>query len=91
MAIKDLREFMAALEPLNEMRTVEGADWDLEIHCDRWTVVRVCTVQEEHGGGKRCVRVRYRLRASGLLRLSVFAAAGVAVTGLGFLAVAADT
>jgi hypothetical protein len=45
------------------------SDWDLEIHCDPWTVVQVCTVQEEHGGGRRCVRVRYRLRPSWYLRL----------------------
>ena len=31
MAIRDLREFMAALEPMDEIRTVDGADWDLEI------------------------------------------------------------
>jgi GT2 family glycosyltransferase len=45
------------------------SEWDLEVHCDPWTVVQVCTVQEEHGGGRRCVRVRYRLRPSWYLRL----------------------
>jgi hypothetical protein len=38
------------------------SDWDLEVHCHPWTVVRVSTAQEEHGGGKRLIRVRYRLR-----------------------------
>jgi GT2 family glycosyltransferase len=40
-------------------------DWDLEIYCHPWTVVQVCTAQEEHGGRKRLIRVRYRLRPSG--------------------------
>jgi hypothetical protein len=42
--------------------------WDLEIHCHPWTVVQVCTAQEEHGSGKRLIRVRYRLRLSGYTR-----------------------
>jgi UbiD family decarboxylase len=31
VAIGDLREFMSALEATHEIRTVDGADWDLEI------------------------------------------------------------
>jgi GT2 family glycosyltransferase len=41
------------------------ADWDVELHLHPWTVLRVCTAQEEHGGGRRLVRVRCCLRASG--------------------------
>src|SRR5439155_5349088 len=43
--------------------------WDLEIYCHPWTVVQVCTAQEDHGGGKHLIRVRYRLRLSAWTRL----------------------
>lgn len=36
------------------------ADWDAEIFGHPWTCVRVTSVQEEHGEGKRLVRLRYR-------------------------------
>jgi GT2 family glycosyltransferase len=52
------------------------SDWDLEIYCHPWTVVRVCTAEEEHGGHRHLVRVRYRLRPSG--HLNLVAAAGMA-------------
>jgi GT2 family glycosyltransferase len=39
--------------------------WDLEVAGDRYTAVRICTVQEEHGGGKRLIRVRYRVSPRG--------------------------
>jgi hypothetical protein len=38
------------------------SNWDLRIYCQTWTVVEVCTAQEEHGAGKRLIRVGYRLR-----------------------------
>jgi O-antigen biosynthesis protein len=38
--------------------------WDLELHGHPWTQVEVRSVQEEHGGGKRLIRVALRLRAS---------------------------
>jgi O-antigen biosynthesis protein len=65
-------------------RTIDSGweDWDLEIYCHPWTVVRVCTAQENHGAGKRLIRVRYGLRPSGytrLLGLAALAAAGPAV------------
>src|SRR5262249_13332145 len=44
-------------------------DWDLEIYCHPWTVVQVCTAQEEHGSGKRLIRARFGLRTSGYTRL----------------------
>jgi GT2 family glycosyltransferase len=48
-------------------KTVDSGweDWDLEIHCHPWTVLQVCTAQEDHGGQKRLLRVRYRLRLGG--------------------------
>jgi GT2 family glycosyltransferase len=38
------------------------SDWDVEIYCHPWTVVQVCTAEENHGQNKRLIRVRYRLR-----------------------------
>lgn len=35
-------------------------DWDVEVFGHPWTCVRVTTVQEEHGSGRRLVRLRYR-------------------------------
>ena len=63
------------------------SDWDLEVYCHPWTVVQVCTAQEDHGGGKRLIRVRYRLRASGYTAgLGALAAlAGVLAAGLSVL------
>jgi GT2 family glycosyltransferase len=49
-------------------------DWDLEIYCHPWTIVQMCTADEEHGGGKRLIRVRFRLRPSGYLKLLAAAA-----------------
>jgi O-antigen biosynthesis protein len=37
------------------------SDCDLAIYCHPCTEVRVCTVQEDHGGGRRLLRVRYRM------------------------------
>lgn len=39
--------------------------WDLELFCNSWTVARMVTADEEHGGGKRLIRVRYLARPSG--------------------------
>jgi hypothetical protein len=84
-------------------RTIDSgwADWDVEVHCHPWTVVQIATAEEDHGGAKRLVRVRFALRASGYLRALSIAAVtcgllGVAVSspiagglGLGFLAAGA--
>lgn len=50
------------------------SDWDLEIYCHPWTVVRISTSQENHGGGQRVIRVRYRLRPTGYLKVLFVAA-----------------
>jgi GT2 family glycosyltransferase len=42
--------------------------WDLELYCHPWTIVQVYTAQEDHGGLKRLIRVRYRLRPSGYIK-----------------------
>jgi hypothetical protein len=46
-------------------------DWDLEIYCHPWTVVQVCTVEEEHGSEKRMIQARFRLRTNGYTRLLI--------------------
>jgi GT2 family glycosyltransferase len=45
------------------------SEWDLEIYCHAWTVVQVSTAQEEHGQGRRLIRVRYRLRTDGYAKI----------------------
>jgi GT2 family glycosyltransferase len=59
---------------LNEHRwgkTIDSGweDWDLSVYCHPWTVLQVCTAQENHGGGKRLIPVRFQLRAGSYLRL----------------------
>jgi GT2 family glycosyltransferase len=51
-------------------RTVDSGwnNWDLEVYCHPWTVVQVSTVQEDHGGDRHLIQVRYRLRMSSYLR-----------------------
>jgi GT2 family glycosyltransferase len=73
---------------LNERRWGKTLDsgwsnWDVEIYCHPWTVVQVCTAEEDHGGGKRLICVRYRLRASGYLRALGAAAALLGLLGAG--------
>ncbi len=43
--------------------------WDLEVYCHRWIMVRIATAQEEHGQGKRLVRIRYRTVPSEICRV----------------------
>jgi GT2 family glycosyltransferase len=38
--------------------------WDLELHGHPWSRVRCRTVQEEHGGGRRLIRVGVRVHVS---------------------------
>jgi hypothetical protein len=51
------------------------SDADLEVFHDPWKIVKICTVQEEHGCGKRLIRVRYRQRLGGLTK--AFALLGI--------------
>ncbi|MFL5241598.1 MAG: glycosyltransferase [Gemmataceae bacterium] len=41
------------------------SNWDVEIYCHPWAVVRVCTAQEDHGGNTHLIRVRFCLCPSG--------------------------
>jgi len=45
------------------------SDWDITLYCHPWTSVHVCTTQEDHGNGKRLIRVRYALRTTGHTKL----------------------
>jgi GT2 family glycosyltransferase len=79
---------------LNEHRWAKGIDsgwsaWDLEVHCHPWTVVRICTAQQDYGSRKRVIVVRYRLRPSGHLQTLGVVAVLAAVAGLGLRAWAA--
>jgi len=87
-----------AIDYLSELRCGKSIDtgWsdaDIEVFCDPWTVVRVCTAQEEHGGGRRLIRIRYKLRLSDLAKVIALSGAvavaftacfsGLAATGIG--------
>jgi hypothetical protein len=60
------------------------SDWDIEMTCHLWNVIRVCTAQEDHGSGRRVIGVRYRLCPSGYTKamLGVAALAAVAAAVL---------
>jgi GT2 family glycosyltransferase len=56
------------------------SDWDLEVACGRWTFLRIRSVQEDHGGGKRLIRLGIQLYARGVLVIT--AIVGAALTGI---------
>jgi len=68
------------LEKLRWPKVIDAgwSDWDLEVLRHVWTAVQICTTQEDHGGKKRLIRVRYRVKLRGLAKL-VFAT-GLALT-----------
>jgi GT2 family glycosyltransferase len=61
------------------------SDWDVEIYCHPWTVLRVCTAQEAHGSSERLIRVRYRLRCSQYTKALAGVAVLAAAAGVGLL------
>ncbi len=76
-----------SLDYMNEYRIGRVIDsgwfnWDIGVYCQPGIVLKVATVQEDHGGGRRLVRVRYRLSItpwfawSGLAGLLILAAVG---------------
>ena len=74
----------AAIACLTERRWVKildsgWSDWDLQVYCQAWTVVRVCTVQEDHGSGRRLIRARLSLRLRTSARLALAAGLVVAI------------
>jgi len=76
-----LRGVIAYLEKHRWGKVIDSGwcDWDLEIFCYRWVTVQVCTTQEDHGSGKRLVRVRYRQRLRGYTKLLGLAGVAMAV------------
>jgi O-antigen biosynthesis protein len=67
-----------ALDYMNEYRIgklIDSGwfDWDIGVYCQAGIILKVATVQEDHGGGRRLVRIRYRLAISPWLPLSVLA------------------
>jgi GT2 family glycosyltransferase len=62
------------------------SDWDLEVFCHSWTIIQLSTVEENHGSGKRLIRVRYRLRPSGYMKTLVIATIFAAIAAVGLLA-----
>jgi GT2 family glycosyltransferase len=63
-----LERFVAELAESGWVRTVDAvqASWDVLVHCDRWTALQIRTVQEDHGSGRRLLRVCYRVRPTKL-------------------------
>jgi GT2 family glycosyltransferase len=54
--------------------------WDLEVHYHPWTMLQVFTTEENHGGNKRLIRIRYRMRLTDLSRLvALLSCASIAV------------
>jgi hypothetical protein len=69
------------------------ASWDLEVYCHPWSIVQVCTAQQDYGGGKREICVRYCRRPSGYLKalgvLATLSAGGAVALSVWPLAVGA--
>jgi GT2 family glycosyltransferase len=59
------------------------SDWDLEVYCDRWTVVRISSAQEEHGG-KSLIRVRFRALPGRHVKLAAASAMVAAMVAAAF-------
>ena len=87
---KDRTELLGrALAILDEHRWGRVLDtgwfeWDLAVYCGSGLILRVVTAQEEHGQGKRLIRIRYRLaptaRLGVICAVSIVALAVVALT-----------
>lgn len=77
-----LGEVVAVLTEQRWARVLDSgwSDWDLQVYCQAWTLARICTVQEDHGGGKRLIRVRFQMLPRASARLVL--AAGLAGAGV---------
>jgi hypothetical protein len=86
----------AVVAYLTERRWAKVVDpgWsnrDLLIYCHPWTEVRICTVQEDHGSGRRLIRARFQMRPRGVMYLALAAAiivTALVVTRIGIIAAA---
>jgi O-antigen biosynthesis protein len=79
-----LQRAMAVLDQHRWGRVIDTGwfEWDLAVYCDSGLVLKVVTAQEEHGQGRRLIRVRYQLATTARLRV-------IAVVSLIVLAVVA--
>jgi GT2 family glycosyltransferase len=92
-----LRALVAELDKRRCGRALDTgwSDWDIELPCGPFVGIRVVTAQEEHGGGRRLIRVRYRSAPTALAvvcaapALAATAAAALARPGLAAAALAA--
>jgi GT2 family glycosyltransferase len=60
------------------------SSWDVEVHGHPWSLLQVCTAEEDHGGSKHLIRVRCRLRLTGFARGSALVGGAVAAGAAGF-------
>jgi GT2 family glycosyltransferase len=44
-------------------------EWDIVVYCDAGLILKVVTVQEEHGQGKRLIRIRFQLGPTARLKV----------------------
>src|SRR5712691_3174784 len=76
---------------LHEQRWSKSIDtgwenWDVEVLCRPWTMFRLTTAQEEHGGNRRLIRVRQQVRPSGYTQALWMFSGVVGVLGVIFSA-----
>src|SRR5262249_20856979 len=57
--------------------------WDVEVHYHPWTLLQVYTTEENHGGDRRLIRVRYRVRLTELSRVVGILAGGALLVSAG--------
>jgi hypothetical protein len=53
--------------------------WDVEVSAHPWTRLQLCTAEENHGGTRRLIRTRYRLRWTPFARAVGLAGAAACV------------
>jgi GT2 family glycosyltransferase len=76
-----LRSFLAHLLQHRWGTTIDSG-WsfcDLEIYAHPWTRLQLCTAEENHGGPRRLIRARYRLRWNPIARALALVAASSCV------------
>ncbi len=44
-------------------------EWDMAVYCDSGLILKVVTAQEDHGRGRRLIRIRYQLGPTARLRV----------------------
>jgi GT2 family glycosyltransferase len=86
-----LNEAVIRLEERRFGKVIDAgwSTWDLRINCTRLGAVRVCTAQENHGSGKRLIRVRYSFQMNDSVRI-LGAAGAVAAIAAAFASPAAS-